>query len=501
MLKVSYIGHAAMLVQANELKIVTDPWVKGSAYCGQWYLFPKPVDYTPALNADYILYSHGHEDHMHPESLSLFDKKAEVFYPYSWYDGAEGFFNHLGFKHFKEAVNERTYELNKDTRVTYFSNNLDNIIVIEHEGEVLVDVNDALHSAPQVLIEKIADKIHKRWKKIDYVFSSYGGASYFPNCFKFKGKDDVEIAKTRELFFLNNFCKIMALLKPRYAIPFASDFVLLDEEQRWMNETKFPRHKIEAYFKSYMGNRATSTEVIDMYPGDSIENGKFNLSSPYRPSIQAEGLTHLIDEMYPVEIAEKKEKKKISDADAAVVFNKLKEHAEKKLYVIPEEKRKDIKYAIQLTDYSNSVYYIIDLQNEKLKVYKATELEKDCILTVKLRSETLLYSLAHEWGGDAIIIGYGCEVEVFEQKTIEQGLDNLCIRLITNYPNTKEYLKRVPFRAIKYLLTDPIKRQSLISGVKFTDPKLSDNALWLSKTKCQICNACNLPEQMPLLSK
>jgi hypothetical protein len=80
------------------------------------------------------------------------------------------------------------------------------------------------------------------------------------------------------------------------------------------------------------------------------------------------------------------------------------------------------------------------------------------------------------------------------------SVHNLCVRLITNYPNTKEYLKRVPFRAMKYLMTDPLKRESLYKGIKFTDPKLGDNMLWLSKTKCQICNACNLPEQMPLLS-
>ena len=84
-------------------------------------------------------------------------------------------------------------------------------------------------------------------------------------------------------------------------------------------------------------------------------------------------------------------------------------------------------------------------------------------MLLKSKSKTLLFSLENEWGGDAIIIGYGCEIEVFNLKTIEQGLDNLCVRLITNYPNTKEYLKRVPLRAIKYLMTDSIKRNNLFA--------------------------------------
>lgn len=500
MMKISYISHATLLIEIDGLKIVTDPWLKGSAYCNQWYVFPKPVDIQPALKADYILYSHGHEDHTHPESLKLFDKQAKVFFPYSWYDGAKEFFKDMGFANVTEAINEKTYKLNDNTRVTYFSNNLDNVVVIEHGDEVLVDVNDALHSASQVLIEAITAKINARWKKIDYVFSSYGGASYFPNCFKFNGKNDVEIAKTRELFFLNNFCKIVALLKPTYAIPHASDFVLLNDNQRWMNETRVPRNKIAEYFKDYTSASPINTEIVAMYPGDFIAEGKPNLVSPYHNKMKPEGLMYMIDEEYKEEIAEKRKALKISDAEALVVFEKLKEHVKSKLYIIPEEKRSAIKYSIQLSDYSDSVFYVVDLKGNEPLLYKASEQDKDCILNIKLNSKTLLFSMEHEWGGDAIIIGYGCEVEVFELKTIEQGLDNLCVRLLTNYPNTKEYLKRVPFRAMKYLMTDPIKRKSLIGGAKFTDPKLSDNMLWLSKSKCQICNACNLPEQTPLLA-
>jgi len=498
-MKISYIGHAALLVETGALKIVTDPWLKGPAYCSQWYVFPKPVDIKPVLDADYILYSHGHEDHTHPASAMLLDKKAKVFFPYSWYDGAVGFFGSMGFKSVTEAVNEKTYRLNDDTHVTYFANNLDNVIVIEHGSEVLVDVNDALHSAPQTLIEAIAKKITTRWKKIDYMFSSYGGASYFPNCIKFKDKDDVEIAKTRELFFLNNFCKIVSLLKPKYAVPHASDFVLLNDNQRWMNETKVPRQKIAEYYKTYVSGYA-DTEIVAMYPGDFIENGKPNLVSPYKAKLKEDGLLHLVDEEYKDEITEKRKHLKIMDEQADEVFEKLKQHVNNKLYIIPEEKRKEIKYAVQLTDYNNSVFYTIDLKGTSPKVYKSGELEKDCELVIKVKSEALLFSLVHEWGGDAIIIGYGCEVDIFDIKTIEQGLDTLCIRLLTNYPNTKEYLKRVPFRAMKYLMTDSIKRKSLVSAVKFADPKLTDNMLWLSKTKCQICNACNLPEQLPLLS-
>ena len=91
-MKITYISHAALLIEVDGLKIVTDPWLKGSSYCEQWFLFPKPSGIEQTFDADFILYSHGHEDHLHPESLKLLNKDAKVFYPYSWYDGAKSFF-------------------------------------------------------------------------------------------------------------------------------------------------------------------------------------------------------------------------------------------------------------------------------------------------------------------------------------------------------------------------------------------------------------------------
>ena len=42
-MKITYISHAALLIEVDGLKIVTDPWLKGSSYCEQWFLFPKPT--------------------------------------------------------------------------------------------------------------------------------------------------------------------------------------------------------------------------------------------------------------------------------------------------------------------------------------------------------------------------------------------------------------------------------------------------------------------------
>src|SRR6516225_8076835 len=120
-MKISYVGHAALLLELDNIKILTDPWLKDSVYCDQWFIFPKPSVSRSFDEVDFVLYSHGHEDHLHPESLSLIGKNARVFYPYNWYGGVIEFFRHAGFKKVTEAINEKTYRLTENISITYFS--------------------------------------------------------------------------------------------------------------------------------------------------------------------------------------------------------------------------------------------------------------------------------------------------------------------------------------------------------------------------------------------
>src|SRR5688572_9309398 len=300
-MKITYISHATLLIEVDGLNIVTDPWVQGTAYCGQWHLFPKALHPEKIRKADAIIYSHGHEDHLHAESLQTIGKDARVFYPYSWYGGTTEFFKELGFNQVKEVVNEQSVNLSDEVKVTYLSNNLDNVLVLEAKGKILVDINDALPSASPGMIKYFIDKIKTRWPKVDYIFSSYGGAAYFPNTVHFKNKNDQEIAETRELFFVTNFCEIVAALKPTYAYSFAVDFVLLDDHQRWVNTAKFPREDIKTFYEKRAGTN-TGVQIVEAYPEDYFLDGKFHKVSPYHTGQTIRDLIGRIDIDYKQEI-------------------------------------------------------------------------------------------------------------------------------------------------------------------------------------------------------
>lgn len=501
-MKITYISHATLLIEVDGIKILTDPWVHGPAYCEQWYIFPPPVDGFGNLlkDIDFVLISHGHEDHCHHETLKLINRTAKIYYPYSWYDGAAQYFENIGFTDVKEALNEKKYALSKDVSVTYYANNLDNVLAISSKDHTLIDINDALPSAAPIMIDYFVQKLKTNHPCIDFVFSSYGGASYYPNTIKCDWKDDMEVGKLREVFILNNFCKIIKGLDPEFAIPFASDFVLLDEDQQWMNKVKFPRNKIPDYFKQHYPKVEVSTRILELYPGDKIVRKEVILNSDYHKKFEQNDIDVLVQEVYQNDIDKKHGIELISNDVFMALLDQVEKHVMSNAHIVPENIRKALLYSIQISDYSNDYYIGINLTGSEPAVELLTEPPKDQKLTIKLKSQTLNYSLNEEWGGDAIIIGYGCEITVYHKESIENDLDNYAVQLLTRYPNTRSYIKKNPFRAMKYLFSDKIKRKVLwdkvfdrSKEVPYMDPVLKSDDIWLSRSNCDICKKCNMP--------
>src|SRR5713101_984336 len=68
------IGNATLVVHDGGPVLATDPWVRGSAYFGSWGLSHEipPAQDAAILAADAVWFSHGHPDHLNPDSLPLF---------------------------------------------------------------------------------------------------------------------------------------------------------------------------------------------------------------------------------------------------------------------------------------------------------------------------------------------------------------------------------------------------------------------------------------------
>lgn len=494
-MRIEYICHACCLVETGDLKIVTDPWFAGPAFCEKWYVFPKPVRTDFVDQTDVVLISHGHEDHLHEATLRLFPKDARVFYPYSFFAGAKEYIQNIGFSNVTEAVTFKKYRLSDRTSVTFIINSHDSIMVIESDGKVLVNANDALHSSAEKVIDYFVSAIKARWPRIDTLLCGFGGASYFPNLIHIEGKDDREISLAREQLFAHTFCRIVRGIEPEVAIPFAADFCLLDPGQLWINEVRFPRSRIAEYYERCFSQPGYSPKIFDMYSGDVLENCKMQPASPYRDKMQAGRLFHLVAEQYGDEIARKSRTEAATEDEIERLVCDVRENIRQRMRLFEPDVLRGLRFALNITDVVERNFLNVALRRGHALVSRDERPDPDRVLTLELSSKLLRYSISSDWGADVITVGYGADVQIAHRSDAEVDLERVCMNLIARYP-THWDINKTPLRTLKFLLLNPPRFTTSIRRLKrFTlESENYDRKTWLLKSASEIRRCYNLPE-------
>ncbi|MDQ3101996.1 MAG: hypothetical protein M3R08_11460, partial [Bacteroidota bacterium] len=464
-------------------------------YNGQWYLYPKAIGLEKVLHPEHIILTHGHDDHMHRRSLEMLDKKATVWFPYQWRAGIEGYMHHLGFEQVKEAVTMHTYEVGDDTRITFLAYSLESIVVVESGGLVIVNLNDALNSNHRNVVDMFLRVVKKHWPRIDILISGFSGAGYFPNQIRYPGKDDMEIGKIREHYFAHNLCTFADQLQPKMVVPFAPGFALLEEHNRWINDVKFNRERLPAYHEEHIGP-LNDMRYISMWPGDKFEDMEYLPLSPYHDQLRDGGLYHLLDEVYAEEI---KEVNTIKPFDRAKILSlktkaiELMDH-NRKLYA--KEVLQEVHFSIRFRDVPELVWEVSH-PAEGFQVQDLEDVPEGSRIVITTTARLLEISLSRLWGGDALQ-AYGLVVEMFDQDALDKNLDIVCVRLLCRYPIMREDIRKHPFRAAKYFLTNPsiaalqMKQKVTLRPYVNRFP-YNERDHWISTTKCELCNVCQIP--------
>ena len=107
-------------------------------------------------------------------------------------------------------------------------------------------------------------------------------------------------------------------------------------------------------------------------------------------------------------------------------------------------------------------------------------------------------SIENDWGGDALTIGYACDVTVLDSRS--PGKVRLCVSLLTRYPRPKSYALRWPLRTADYLYQSaPMVIERLKSKVRSRLRRTSQADVitsphWLTGNIDAIRNSCRLPK-------
>ena len=150
------IGNATIICHDGKPILATDPQLTGSAYFGSWglsYNIPEEL-WENLKKCEYIWLSHGHPDHISIESLDkLRDKKILLANHVG--NRLQNDLSNLGFN--VSSLEERKWiQLTKNLHILTISDySHDSILLINLNGRLLVNVNDASNKGWGKFVQKI----------------------------------------------------------------------------------------------------------------------------------------------------------------------------------------------------------------------------------------------------------------------------------------------------------------------------------------------------------
>src|SRR4029450_537919 len=219
---------------------------------------------------DDISISHGHHDHFHPPTLKRFLGAKVLVGAGSELSNA---IRDLGFEVI-ETEGSTEIDLRNGVRGRIVATYADDTFLAISDGEEsCINLNDAIHAAPESIQRKFCRLIRQLYGRPSYVFCGYGTASHFPNSYVIPGKDQRRTAAMRQAYFNRSWARIIHELQPRFGFPFAADVAFLESGLSWSNEPVHNAERPTEVFHRQFGRRK-GIQVIDIAPGFVIEQGK-----------------------------------------------------------------------------------------------------------------------------------------------------------------------------------------------------------------------------------
>lgn len=246
-MRVQFLKSASVLIEANGVKILTDPWLVDGEYFGSWAHYP-PYGFDPAMFADvdFIYLSHIHPDHLSRKTLALLARHIPVLV----HAYATGFLRHnvesLGFRVVELPHNRRTHLKNgvsinilaadncdpavcgrffgcASAQKALGSTQIDSLSVIDDGRHVLLNVNDC----PFELAQAALALLKEQYAKIDLLLTGYSGAGPYPQCFpQLPAAERDRAAEAKKARFLGQGERFVTATGPRFYLPFAGTYLL-----------------------------------------------------------------------------------------------------------------------------------------------------------------------------------------------------------------------------------------------------------------------------------
>jgi UDP-MurNAc hydroxylase len=263
-MKVTYIGHACMIMESGGTRILMDPWLTDPTYHGTWWHYPPlAVGVRDLPKIDYLYVSHEHPDHFDPPTLRQLDKRVPVIIANFKRKRFRDRLHAIGFHDITEINFGEEVRCNGSgliVRLIAPDRPWDDSAILVKDGQTTVlNVNDC--HLDEVTLRRLGSE-----QQIDLAFLTFTGASQYPGCFEFPLTSKIQRWQESKQSHLEEFVNWARLLQTKRAVPAAGNFALLAPDQLFMNTAHYVNTPQEAV--DLLRAQAPEIEGIQMNPGD-----------------------------------------------------------------------------------------------------------------------------------------------------------------------------------------------------------------------------------------
>ena len=226
------IGGATGILEHNGKRMLFDPWMDDGIFHGSWYHFPPAmVEIAQLGHLDYLYISHIHEDHCSPGTIKHLNRDAELIIMDRQPNFVDRFLDGHGFKFSKKhLVKARTpiqiapgltVDIVEPDPADEMARFIDSSLVIAWDNFVVFNANDCLPHSDGLRY------VRETYGKVDLALLPYSGGSGYPACYLNLSAADKLAEKLRIIEMrLANFVNSVKALDPKYAMPFADQYLV-----------------------------------------------------------------------------------------------------------------------------------------------------------------------------------------------------------------------------------------------------------------------------------
>ncbi|MBV8529697.1 MAG: MBL fold metallo-hydrolase [Candidatus Eremiobacteraeota bacterium] len=250
------VSHACLEVAAGGKRLVIDPWLNEPTYWSSWWHCPPPIFTDEIFNADYVYITHWHFDHFDPKTLRKFAKHTSAVVPKFPISGLKQQLEEIGFSTIVELRHGQRLKLAEGFWLTSYQVSFqdDSVAVVEADGVVLVDLNDAKP------LPSLWRTFRAKYPHPDFMLRSHSPAWSYPTRYTFDDASDRLPVDART--YMEAFVAAAVHLQPRHAVPFASGICHLHREVRDENRFLVSAPEMRAYFEANAARVGTSSLVV-----------------------------------------------------------------------------------------------------------------------------------------------------------------------------------------------------------------------------------------------